>query len=169
MTRPEQSEFAPFYANYVARVPQLNGLTALKESGVDFVKLLQSMPPEKAHYRYAPGKWSVNELVQHLIDAEIIFSYRALRIARGDKTPLAGFDENEYAKNTFADSKSLAELILLFEQTRKSTLFLFGSFDASTHENTGFASNAPVSVRALCFITAGHTLHHASVLKERYL
>jgi len=169
MTRPEQTEYATFYANYVARVPQLNGLTALQESGADFIKLLQSMPPEKAHYRYALGKWSVNELVQHLIDAEIIFSYRALRIARGDKTPLAGFDENEYAKNTFADSKSLAELILLFEQTRKSTLLLFGSFDASTHENTGIASNATVSVRALCFITAGHTLHHASIIKERYL
>jgi hypothetical protein len=169
MTRPEQTEFAPFYANYVARVPQTNGLTALKESDATLVKLLKSMPPEMAHYRYAPGKWSVNEVVQHLIDAEIIFGYRALRIARGDKTPLAGFDENEYSKNTFVDSKSLAELILLFRQTRKSTLLLFGSFDASTHENNGIANQALISVRALCFITAGHTLHHASVLKERYL
>ncbi len=127
------------------------------------------MPPEKAHYRYAPGKWSVNEVVQHLIDVEIVFSYRALRIARGDKTPLASFDENEYAENTFADSKSLAELIVLFKQTRKSTELLFASFDASTHKNTGIASNATVSVRALCFITAGHTLHHTSILQERYL
>ena len=169
MNRPESSEYAPFYANYVAQIPQQNGLLALIESGLMLSKLLKSIPSEKATYRYAPGKWSINEVVQHLIDAEVIFTYRALRIARGDKTPLAGFDENVYAPNAFADDKKLAELILLFEQIRKSSELVFSSFDVSTHENIGTASNFPVSVRALCYITAGHTLHHATVIKERYL
>ena len=169
MNRPEQNEYAPFYANYVAQVAQENGLLALKESGLLLTKLLSSIPKEKASYRYAPGKWSINEVVQHLIDAEIIFTYRALRIARGDKTALAGFDENAYATNTFADPKKLSELLSLFEQIRKTTELVFSSFDVSTHENIGTASNFPVSVRALCYITAGHTLHHANILKERYL
>jgi len=169
MNIPDSAEYAPYYAHYINLVKETNGLDALEQSGNDFSKLLSTIPEEKALYRYAPSKWSVNELIQHVIDAEIIFTYRALRIARMDKTPLPGFEENLYAPNSYADNKSLKDLSALFIQTRQLTTALFNSFEPKCYMNIGTASNANFSVRALCFIIAGHSIHHAAILHQRYL
>lgn len=169
MNRPEDGEYAPFYAKYIALTKEGNGLEALKHSGILFERLLATIPVKKATYCYTPGKCSVNEVVQHVIDAELIFAYRALCIARGDKTPLPGFDENTYAPNSGANGKSLTNISDFFKQTRQMSISLFRSFEPKTYVNLGTASNAQVSVRALCFIISGHCIHHANILQQRYL
>lgn len=169
MNRPETGEYAPFYANYIALTKEEDGLEALKQSGILFERLLSSIPDEKATYCYAPGKWSINQVIQHVIDAELIFAYRALRIARGDKTPLPGFDENTYAIHSDANGKTLTNISDFFKQTRQMSIALFRSFEPETYVNLGTASNVQVSVRALCFIISGHCIHHANILQQRYL
>jgi hypothetical protein len=167
--RPGDGEHAPFYAGYVA-------LTA--ESG-DVVALLAAQPAElrvlcdglseaEARHRYAPGKWSVKEVVCHLADAERIFAYRALRVARGDGTPLPGFDENAYVEASGADDRPLPGLLAELDAVRAATLALFRSLPPEALERRGTANGAPISVRALAYITAGHTAHHLRILRERY-
>ena len=169
MTKPETTEYASFYKNYVNSVAENDAISALENSGKNLLFFLRSLPESKGHYAYAPDKWTVNDLLQHLIDSEIIFTYRALRIARGDKTPLAGFEQDEYVLAAQASYKSLTELISILEQTRAFTISLFKSFNHSDTTNTGVANGAEVSLRALGFIIAGHCQHHLNVLKERYI
>jgi len=169
MTKPESSEYASFYKNYVDSVTENDAIAALENSGKNLLFFLRSLPESKGQYAYAPDKWAVNDLVQHLIDSELIFTYRALRIARGDKTPLAGFEQDDYVVAAQASYKSLTELISIFEQTRALTISLFKSFNYADATNTGVANGAEVSLRALGFITAGHCQHHLNVLKERYV
>ena len=167
MTRPEPSEYAPFYAGYVGKVPD-SGPARLLEEQIAQLDQLKALPEERANYKYAEGKWTVKELVGHIADAERVFSYRLVRIARGDQTPLAGFDENAWTKTAPHARMPIADVVNEMIAVRRSTLALIASLDDSSIGNTGVANNNPVSARALCWIMAGHTRHHLDILKERY-
>lgn len=166
--RPHDDEFAPFYAGYVARVPEGDVLALLSEQGDETQRRLGGLSTDQALYRYAPGKWSVKEVLGHLADAERIFAYRALRIARGDETPLPGFDENLYVPAGNFDQRDLAHLLAELATVRAATLSLLRTLDDAAWRRRGLCNNHPVSVRALAFIVAGHELHHVNVLAERY-
>ena len=167
--RPEKNEYAPFYETYVSLVEETDVVTALQNQSDELRKLLSEISVEKSNFRYAEGKWSVKELLGHIIDGERVFSYRALRISRGDQTPLASFEENSYVTGSnFADSK-LADLIEEFSLLRASNVLLFKNLTGEMWLRTGTASDATVSVRALAYIMVGHISHHANILRERYL
>jgi uncharacterized damage-inducible protein DinB len=167
IARPAASEFASFYAGYIARVPDSGPVAELNEQ-IAALEKLKSLPDDKANHAYADGKWTVKEVLGHCADGERVFSYRLTRIARGDKTPLAGFDENEWAKTAPHRRRSIAAVIDEFIAVRRATLALMDSLDETAIANTGIANNNPVSGRAICWIIAGHARHHLNVLHERY-
>lgn len=169
MTKPTPSEYASYYEKYVSLVGSGNIVEELQKQMNDTVKLLRGLTPEQADSRYAPGKWSIKELVGHVIDAERIFAYRALRFARGDENQLAGFDQDPYVQTSNAANRTLGDLADEFEHLRRANVFMFRSFDDEAWERRGIASDNEVSVRALAYIIAGHELHHMQVLKTRYL
>ena len=168
VTRPGASEYAPYYGTYVGKVPEGDLLHILEHQHRDTQALLSGLSEAKALHRYAPGKWSVKEVVGHLTDAERVFSYRALRFARGDAKPLQGFDENAWVPAGKFDARPLADLAAEFAAVRRATIALFKSLDAAALERRGVASDNPISVRALAYIIAGHERHHVSILHERY-
>jgi uncharacterized damage-inducible protein DinB len=168
-SRPDATEFAPFYAGYVAAVPEGDILSILRRGGSEWETVLATLPEARADYRYAEGKWSIRQVVGHLSDAERIFSYRALRIARGDQSPLASFDENAYAETAGSDRRTLSALAAELKIVREGTIALFNSLPEEAWTRTGTASGKTVSVRALAYITAGHAEHHLKILRERYL
>jgi hypothetical protein len=167
--RPPLSELPAFYHRYVERVTDedLNG--ALEESFRAAMGTFARIDEATSRHRYAPGKWSVRDLVQHLIDCDRIFAYRALRIARGDTTPLPGFDEDAYAAAAGADVRPWCDLCAEWQEVRQSLNSLFRSFTGAALLHTGTANSGTISVRALGWIAAGHTLHHLHILHERYL
>lgn len=167
ITRPQPSEFAQFYAGYIGKVPD-SGPIALMQDQIATLERLKSLPEDKANYAYADGKWTVKELIGHVADAERVFSYRLTRIARGDQTPLAGFDENTWAKTAPHGRRPVAEVVDELIAIRRATLALMRSLDETSIGNTGVANNNPVSARAVCWIMAGHTRHHLDILGERY-
>ncbi|RAV19603.1 DinB family protein [Paenibacillus contaminans] len=167
--RPSQEEYAPYYETYIRLVPEgkiAEVLTRQLQYTADF---FAAIPEERTLSRYAPGKWSVKEVLGHITDTERIMSYRLLCIARGDKTPLPGYDENEYIKGSSFDSIPLAELIGDFAAVRRSTLTLLRGLSEEAWSRKGIANNSELSARALAYITAGHELHHINIVKERYL
>ncbi len=168
-TRPSADEFAPYYGTYVNKVADGDIVATLKAQVGPTVAFLRSIPEARAGHRYAEGKWSIREMVGHLSDAERIFTYRALRIARADSTPLPGFDENEFVKRSRLDDRNFGSLIAEFESVRGATISLFDGLFPEEWTRHGTASGKEVSARALAWITAGHELHHVGVLKERYL
>ena len=167
--RPETSEYEPYYEAYVSRVPKGDLLAILEDQRRDTQRLLASVSEARALYRYAAGKWSVKEVVGHVTDAERVFGYRAMRFARGDETPLAGFDENAYAPAGRFDARPLASLAAEFDAVRRATIALFGGFEPSVFARRGTANGHGISVRALAYVIAGHELHHIAILRERYL
>lgn len=158
-----------FYKNYVKQIDESDLLQALRISGHRTLELVHAIPEEKFDYRYAPEKWSIRELLCHMIDAERIFAYRALRFARNDKTPLSGWDENEYAPQANASGRSKSSIAQEMAHVRMSTLDLFESFTPEMLVRKGIANKNELSVVALGFIIAGHETHHCQVIKERYL
>jgi hypothetical protein len=168
-TKPTKSEFLPYYERYIALVPDGDVVSTLTTQIAETLSLLHALPASVATYRYAPEKWSVNELVGHLIDSERIFAGRALRFARNDATPIPGFEQDDYVRNATFDSYPLSELASELEVVRQSTLFLFRHMDEQAWTRRGIANNAEVSVRALAYIIAGHELHHREILRSRYL
>ena len=169
-TRPGSDEYAPYYAGYVAAVPDGGDLvTLLERQGAETVALLRSLSEEQGAHRYAPDKWSIKEMIGHVIDAERVFTYRALRIARGDRTPLPGFDQDAWVRGSNAASRSLADLAAELVALRASTVALFRRVDDEAVARRGVASNFEVTARALAWIVAGHEAHHVRVLRERYL
>jgi len=167
--RPAADEHHAFYAGYIGQVPEGDVLDALV-GGIDIATaLLHDVEEGRAVRGYAPGKWSIKEVVLHCADAERIFAYRALRIARGDTTPLPGWDEQAYTPAGRANERPLAELLHELETARAATVALFAGLPADTWTLVGRANDTPVSVRALAWITAGHLLHHLDVLQDRYL
>jgi uncharacterized damage-inducible protein DinB len=167
--RPDAAEFAPFYAGYVAAVPEGDIVSVLRRGGDEWQRMLAELPDARGDHRYAEGKWSIRQLVGHVSDAERIFTYRALRIARGDKTPLASFDENAYAETAGSDRRTLSALAEELRVVREASVALFNSLPDDAWTRTGTASEKTVSVRALAYIAAGHAQHHLKILKERYL
>jgi hypothetical protein len=158
-----------YYHKYINKVDENELQDALKKSQAVFISTLRNIPTEKWDYRYAEDKWTVKELVQHIIDSERIFCFRALCFARKDKTPLPGFDENLYAKNCNASIRKGEELIEELISVQNSTFSLFTSFDQEQLDQSGVANNNPVYVKGIGFIIAGHANHHLDILKERYL
>ncbi|MGL2967599.1 DinB family protein [Flavobacterium sp. XGLA_31] len=166
----QSDEFAGHFATYINQVSEEYSLTEELEISVHrFIKFVQNIPMDKFDYRYAEGKWTIKDIILHLIDAERIFAYRALRFARNDKTALPGFDENDYVEEANADKRSLQDLLTEFLIVRQATLALFKSLSEEELMRKGTASNNLISVRALGFTIIGHQNHHQRVYQERYL
>lgn len=168
-SKPVDGEFLPYYERYISLVPAGDVLSTLGAQRSDTQNLLRSLPASISTYRYAPGKWSVNELIGHVIDSERIFAARALRFARNDATPLPGFEQDDYVRGAKFDAYPLAELASEWDIVRRSTVFLFQHLEEAAWMRRGIANNAEVSVRALAYIIAGHELHHREILNARYL
>jgi len=167
-TRPAASEYAPFYHGYVEAVPDGDIVELLRSGGRELVEAIGRISEDRGGFRYGPEKWSIREVLGHLIDAERIFSYRALRVGRGDRTPLASFDENAYVKTAGSDARTIADLVRELAAVREATVLLFESLPDEAWGEQGVASGKDVSLRALAYITAGHARHHLRILRERY-
>lgn len=165
---PAPDEYAPFYQKYIELITEDDLLAVLRRQPEEMRRLLASLGEERADYRYAPGKWSVKEVVGHTIDSERIFAYRALRIGRGDETPLPGFDQDVFVANDPMTGWTLAGLADAFERARAANMDIFEHFDASALRRVGTANGFTVSVRALLYIAAGHARHHMRLLETRY-
>jgi exoribonuclease II len=169
MSRPDLAKVPEWYHRYINQVEEDDLVTALSNQTKSFNKFLDSIPEEKINHRYAEGKWTVKEVLQHIIDAERVFAYRALRFARMDNSPLPGFDENSFVENSKTGKRNWNDLIAEFNVVRQSTEILFRSFDDEQLQAIGTASGNPINVQAIGFIIAGHGTHHVNVVKERYL
>ena len=166
----QPNEYAPFYANYISHVSDEYTLQEELEISLHrFIKFVQDIPMDKFDYRYAEGKWTIKDIILHLIDAERIFTYRALRFARNDKTDLPGFEENDYVDEANANSRSIMDLLTELSAVRHATLLLFKSFNDYKLLRIGTANNNQMSVRALGFVIIGHQNHHQRIFEERYL
>ncbi|MBX3084884.1 MAG: DinB family protein [Anaerolineae bacterium] len=169
ITRPQTDEYGEFYAGYIKRVPEGSDLLALLATQPDDLRaLLSSQTDAQASVRPAPTEWSVKEVIGHVNDTERIFAYRTLRIARGDTTPLPGFEQDDYVRNTNFNLRALADLLSEFELQRRANLLCFKPLTDAEIDRRGTASGLPVSVRALLHIMAGHVLHHYESLKVDY-
>jgi len=168
-TKPAKSEFLPYYDRYIQLVPDGDVVSTLASQIDETLSLLRSLPASVSTYRYAPDKWSVNQLVGHVIDSERLFCNRALRFARNDATPVPGFEQDDYVRNSTFDVYPLSDLASELEAVRQATIFLFRHMDEEAWTRRGVANNAEVSVRALAYIIAGHELHHREILRSRYL
>jgi uncharacterized damage-inducible protein DinB len=160
---------AEFFQRYLNLVKEDDVVKALKKNTKQFRKLLDSIPRKKIDYAYAEGKWTIKQLLQHVIDAERVFTYRAMTFSRKDATPLPGFDENQWADNAQTNHRQWSDLVNEFKAVRKSTELLFESFTEDQLLSTGTASSQPANALAFGFICAGHALHHIRIIKERYL
>ena len=163
------SRVPSYYHKYLNKVKEKDLYDALRKSQALLLTTLENMPVDKWDYSYAEGKWKVKDVVQHIIDAERIFCFRALCFARMDQTHLPGFDENLYAENTRAFKRNSESLIEELKTVQVATLSLFASFDDEQLEQQGTANNNPVYVKGIGFIIAGHAIHHTDIIKERYL
>jgi uncharacterized damage-inducible protein DinB len=168
--RPEADEYAPYFEGYVSLVPaDVDIADALARQLDDALALLRSVGEERAGSRYAEGKWSVKELVGHVADAERVFAYRLLRVARGDRTPMEGFEQDDFIRGANFDSRTLTSITEEFESARRATLTLLRPLGAETMRRRGVANGGEVSARALAYIMHGHVTHHLNILRERYL
>jgi hypothetical protein len=165
--KPQPEEHHEYYARYIKLVGD-DALGALRAQSASTPRLLSGLSEAQAMHRYAAGKWSVKEVVGHIIDGERVFSYRALRIARADTTPLPGFDEEAWVPAAHFDRRPMPDLVADYQTVRAATVALFASFDEDALTRIGTANNQPISVRALAHIIAGHELHHVGLLRERY-
>lgn len=167
--RPQSNDYAPYYGKYVMLVPEGDFLQILETQIQDMKLLLEPLTDEQADFRYAPGKWSIKETLGHVNDAERIFGVRILRIARGDQTPLPGFEQDDYVKISNAPSRKLSDLLEEFAAIRRATIALIRSLDDASWLRRGTASGKEVTVLAVAFIIAGHSLHHRKIFAEKYL
>ena len=165
MSRPQVTDFPPYYGRYISQVNADSLSEATKIYSASLSSFYTGLPEEKAGFSYAPGKWTLQELLQHVVDTERIMSYRLLRIARKDKTPLASFDENTFAENSLANSRSFASIKEEFIAVRKSTDLLIQSLSEEQLAEEGIASNLPVTANAVGYIIFGHMLHHKNVVE----
>ncbi|MCW3107929.1 MAG: DinB family protein [Segetibacter sp.] len=169
MPAPVTGTYPAYFSNYINLVHADSVAEAIERYSLNIVNFFKSIPSEKVDHRYAEGKWSIKEMLQHIIDAERIFAYRALRISRHDKTPLPGFDENTYAIASNADARNWQSLLEEFEAVRKSTDLLLQSFTPEHLQQSGITNESPNTTIAISFVVFGHILHHVNILKERYL
>ena len=168
ITKPQAEEYAPYYDRYISLVNGGDIVDTLQKQIRETTALLCSRSEQDGEIRYAPGKWSAKEILGHLIDSEQILAYRALRIARNDKTPIEGFEQDDYVRNgPFANCR-FADLTAQFGDVRKTTVALFRNLDEEAWDRRGVANQNEVSVRALAYIIAGHELHHRAILQQKY-
>lgn len=167
--RPAASEHQPYYSKYIALVPEGDIVRTLATERDTTLGFLDTVTAEKSLYRYEPGKWSIRESYVHLTDTERIFSYRALRIARGDQTPLPGFEQDDYVAPSAADSRDWSSIVDEYRAVRAATIALFANLPNEAWTRAGTAGGNPISVRAIAWIAAGHDIHHRILLREKYL
>jgi len=168
-TRPDRTEYDPDFGKYISLVPDGDIVALLSSQVENTLALLRTVPEEKAGHAYAPGKWSIKEVLGHVVDAERIFAYRALRIGRNDKTPLAGFEQDDYVANTNFNARTLGSVMEEFEAVRRATVQLFKHFTGEEWQRRGTANDKEITTRAVAYNIAGHERHHVDVLKSRYL
>ena len=168
MSRPLENEYAPAFQGYVSHVSEDDIMPAMRSQIDALDVLLDDVPPERETFRYAEGKWSIREIIGHLIDGERVFGYRALCIARGETQNLPGFDQDQYMLTAPFDRIELADLLSEFRLVRLSNIAMLRTLDEAAWTRMGTANGNPISVRALVYIMVGHTRHHMGVLRERY-
>jgi hypothetical protein len=167
--RPTENEYPNYYQPYVKLVPEGGVVQILQENLLAVVKLFKGISEEEALHRYAPGKWSVKEVIGHIIDTERIMSYRLMRVARGDQTPLAGFNETDYVQAAQTNSLSMEAILGDFKATRTASITLIQNTPAESWANKGNANGMEITTRAIAYIIAGHEMHHRKIVEERYL
>lgn len=169
ISKPEAGEFAPYASMYIDLLPDDGRvLEHLRNNFEEVRRLVASLSEDELHHRYAPGKWSIKEILVHIVDDERIYAYRALRFARGDRTELPGFEQDDYAPTSRADERSLASIMIEYEAVRAATIAMFDGLPAEAFERPGLADGNPMSVRAAAYHIAGHELHHLKIIRERY-
>jgi len=167
--KPAPGEYSPYYDRYISLVASEDILGILETQLVETVSVLSTCSEQQGEFRYSPGKWNMKEVLGHVADTERIFAYRALRISRNDKTPMAGFEQDDYVRNgPFAHCR-LAKLVEDFSRVRQATLSLFGNLPEDAWLRRGVANNNEITVRAVAYIIAGHELHHRRILQQLYL
>ena len=169
LTRPLPGEYAEGYATYIAEAGDGDVLALLQAQEEEVAALYRGLSEAQGTFRYAPGKWSLKDLLLHLSDAERIFTYRCLRIGRGDTTPMPGFDEDAYAAAAQADGRTMADLLADFRAVRAASLTLFRSLPEAAWMNKGTTNNRAITARCIPYIALGHAAHHLTVIRERYL
>jgi hypothetical protein len=169
MPKPHPGTYPAYFDNYISYVTEDDLRDAFKNQHEVIETFFDSIPEDKAGYAYAPGKWTLKELLQHIIDTERIFNYRSLAFARKETASLPGFDEDSYAENSFANERTWKSLIEELKTVRRSTEMLFASFNTDMLNHSGLANNNPMSVNAMGFTTIGHVYHHKRIIMERYL
>jgi hypothetical protein len=167
--RPGEGEYDPYYHRYIMSVPDGDLVVLLRDHLAETETLLREVGEERGMYRYAPGKWSVKEVISHVADSERVFAYRMLRVARADRTPLHGFEQDDYVAESAADARPLAELAAELRSVRAATITLLTGLRPQAFTRRGIANGREISVRALAWIIAGHERHHARIIRERYL
>lgn len=168
-SHPHENEYAPYYGRYISLMPDGDFFLLLNKHFDETLEFLRKLTETQAGTRYEPGKWSIKEVLGHIIDNERIMSYRALRIARGDTTPLPGYEQDDYVRAANFDSRTLADILAEFQTARAATMALFRGLDEKALGRRGTASNLSVTVRALAYIIAGHERHHINILRTKYL
>jgi len=167
--RPEANEYGPYYGKYIELVPENDICAAFEAQARETAELLAGISEERSEHRYQPEKWSIKQLVGHVSDAERIFAYRTLCIARGEKSSLPGFDETDYMRNSNFDQRSLASIVREYETGRQASIAMLRGFADDIWMNMGVANNQAMSVRAIAFTFLGHERHHLKILRERYI
>lgn len=169
MNRPESSEYDPYYEHYVSLVPETEITAVLAAQPQELSRLFDGLADEKGTHSYAEGKWTIKELLGHLIDGERMFAYRIFRISRGDQTPIEGFEQDGYIENAHSNSRTFADLLEEFALLREANMHVFRNLTEDAWTRVGTANEKQISVRALAWIMAGHIRHHIDILKGRYL
>jgi hypothetical protein len=169
ITPPSPKESFGYFDKYMQKAAYQDLIQGLKESSEEFLNFIDKISDTQLDFRYQPDKWNIREIVQHIIDCERVFSYRALSFARKDKTPLPGFEENDYARESNSSARDITDLMVEFKTVRKATIELYKSFDESMIDAKGTANNNELTPRAIGFIMIGHVAHHQEIIQERYL
>ncbi|MFA6979649.1 MAG: DinB family protein [Ignavibacteriaceae bacterium] len=169
MKKPEINEYALYYQRYIDLITTDDIFSVFKQQAEEIVTLFTTLSEEQASFRYAEGKWTIKEVLAHIVDSERIFGYRVLAISRGEKNPLPGFAENEYVRNGKYENRSLKSLLAEFSHLSSANLELFKSLDEEMLSQKGTASGKEVTARAILFVTIGHEKHHLEIIKSRYL
>jgi hypothetical protein len=167
--RPKRDEHIEYYSTYIDKVPDGDIVDTLTRQLPEVIAFLRSIPEDKHDHAYAPGKWTIRQIVGHLSDGERVFQYRAFRFSRADTTPVPGFDENLYVDNAPFANVSMADLIAEFEDLRRASIHLYSNLDEAALSRRGSANGHEISVRAIGFILAGHVTHHEGVIRSKYL
>jgi DinB superfamily len=167
--KPDETEYAVYYGRYVGKIEGVDIVAVLYDQLQSTLSFLRGIDDRTADFRYAPGKWSVKEVIGHVIDAERVFAYRALAFARNESTSLPGFDENQWAAYANYSSLSMNDILTEFETVRRSTLLLFRQMDTAAWNRRGNANGNDMTTRSAAFVIAGHLQHHLEMLKSRYL